>query len=151
MHKISCSLLVITLLVSSGCYSKTRQEGSSTMTTKKQNPSGLRYEIIKEGSADAKQAIKGSTVSVHYTGWLNDGKDTPGTMFDSSLSRGTPFQFKLGVGYVIKGWDEGVAGMKVGEKRRLYIPSALGYGSYGAGTIIPPHADLIFDVELLSC
>jgi len=151
MQKMSCSLVVVTLLMSSVCYSKPRQEGTSTMTTKQQAPSGLRYEILKEAPADARQAVKGATVTVHYTGWLNDGKDNAGTMFDSSLKRGTPFQFKLGVGYVIKGWDEGVAGMKVGEKRRLYIPSAMGYGSYGAGTIIPPHADLIFDVELLAC
>jgi FKBP-type peptidyl-prolyl cis-trans isomerase len=85
---------------------------------------------------------------VHYTGWL-DNNGQPGTKFDSSIDRGQPFTFIIGVGQVIKGWDEGVMTMKVGEKRRLFIPASLGYGSRGAGQIIPPHASLIFDVELL--
>jgi len=78
-----------------------------------------------------------------------DTNGQPGTKFDSSVDRGQPFSFNIGVGQVIQGWDEGVALMKVGEKRRLYIPAALGYGAYGAGRVIPPHAALIFDVELL--
>ena len=85
---------------------------------------------------------------VHYTGWLNVNGE-PAGKFDSSVDRGQPFTFVIGVGYVIKGWDEGVMSMKVGEKRRLFIPSQLGYGSRGAGAAIPPFADLIFDVELL--
>ena len=91
---------------------------------------------------------KGQQVTVHYTGWL-DADGQPGTKFDSSVDRGQPFSFVIGVGQVIKGWDEGVLEMKVGEKRRLFIPSDLGYGPYGAGSSIPPNAALIFDVELL--
>jgi FKBP-type peptidyl-prolyl cis-trans isomerase FkpA len=104
--------------------------------------SGLQYQILKEGSGSVAQS--GKKVSVHYTGWL-----TNGTKFDSSVDRGQPFQFQLGAGQVIKGWDEGVAGMKIGEKRKLTIPSNLGYGERGAGGAIPPNATLVFDVELL--
>ncbi len=107
---------------------------------------GLQYEVLKQGTGKIAQA--GQRVQVHYTGWLNqDGKK--GKKFDSSVDRGKPFVFGLGEGAVIRGWDEGVAGMKVGEKRTLFIPSALGYGPRGAGGAIPPNADLIFDVELL--
>lgn len=109
-------------------------------------PSGLKYVDEKVGTGT--EATKGKTVSVHYTGWLNkDGKK--GEKFDSSVDRGRPFDFPLGGGQVIKGWDEGVAGMKEGGKRTLFIPAALGYGDRGAGGVIPPGADLIFDVELL--
>ena len=109
--------------------------------------SGLRYEDHKVG--EGAEAVTGKVVEVHYTGWLNDS-DNKGKKFDSSLDRGQAFSFPLGAGRVIKGWDEGVAGMKVGGKRTLYIPSKLGYGSRGAGQVIPPNADLIFDVELLA-
>ena len=104
--------------------------------------SGLEYENTKEGDGDEAQA--GQKVSVHYTGTLTDG-----TKFDSSRDRGRPFEFTLGVGQVIKGWDEGVAGMKVGGQRKLTIPPELGYGSRGASGVIPPDATLLFDVELL--
>lgn len=114
----------------------------------KQTESGLQYDILVAGQQGARVAQKGDTVFVHYTGWLDD-QGKPGKKFDSSVDRGTPFSFKLGVGYVIKGWDEGVAGMQIGEKRRLVIPAELGYGARGAGAVIPPHAKLIFDVELL--
>jgi FKBP-type peptidyl-prolyl cis-trans isomerase len=104
--------------------------------------SGLEYQDLKEGTGV--EAKKGDTVVVHYTGWLKENKKK----FDSSLDRGKPFDFELGAGDVIKGWDEGVAGMKVGGKRRLIIPSELGYGKTGKGDI-PPNADLVFEVELL--
>ena len=104
--------------------------------------SGLQYEELAEGTGRA--AAAGDTVAVHYTGWLKDGKK-----FDSSVDRGQPFSFKLGAGRVIKGWDEGVAGMKVGGKRKLIIPAALGYGARGAPGAIPPNAELTFEVELL--
>jgi len=104
--------------------------------------SGVEYWDIKKGSG--KLAEKGKKVSVHYTGWLTNGKE-----FDSSRDVGDPIQFDLGTGQVIKGWDEGIAGMKVGGKRQLKIPPALGYGSRGFDSSIPPNSTLIFDVELM--
>ena len=97
------------------------------------------------------EATSGQLVTVHYTGWLYDEKapQQRGQKFDSSLDRDKPFTFKLGAGQVIRGWDEGVAGMKVGGKRTLLIPAWLGYGSSGAGGMIPPNASLVFEVELL--
>jgi len=108
--------------------------------------SGLAYEDVKVGSG--KEAKAGNTVMVDYTGWLDEGAKK-GKKFDSSHDRAQPFSFTLGGGQVIKGWDEGVAGMKVGGKRMLYIPPSLGYGARGAGGDIPPNADLIFEVDLL--
>jgi peptidylprolyl isomerase len=108
--------------------------------------SGLKYIDHKVGTGD--EAVKGTTVDVHYTGWLYvDGKR--GQKFDSSVDRGRPFSFKLGARQVISGWDEGVQGMKVGGKRELFIPPDLGYGVRGAGGVIPPGATLDFEVELL--
>jgi len=107
---------------------------------------GLKVEDTKVGTGA--EAVAGKKVFVHYTGWLYEGGNK-GKKFDSSLDRGKPFSFPLGAGMVIKGWDQGVAGMKVGGKRTLIIPSALGYGARGAGSDIPPNSDLIFDVELL--
>ncbi len=110
--------------------------------------SGLEYEVIHRATGEI-QPSKGKHVTVHYTGWLNDNGEK-GRKFDSSVDRGRPFTFIIGVGQVIAGWDEGVMGMKVGEKRRLYIPAALGYGAHGFPPVIPANANLIFDVELLS-
>ena len=105
--------------------------------------SGLKYEDLMAGDGDV--AAAGQSVSVHYTGWLTDG-----SKFDSSVDRNEPFSFMLGKGMVIRGWDEGVQGMKVGGKRKLTIPAQLGYGAAGAGGVIPPNATLVFDVELLA-
>jgi FKBP-type peptidyl-prolyl cis-trans isomerase FkpA len=105
-------------------------------------PSGLIIDDLVVGNGAA--AAAGQKVTVHYTGWLTDG-----TKFDSSKDRNDPFAFPLGAGRVIKGWDEGVAGMKIGGKRKLTIPPALGYGARGAGGVIPPNATLVFEVELL--
>jgi FKBP-type peptidyl-prolyl cis-trans isomerase len=104
--------------------------------------SGLKYVDLVVGTG--REAAVGDQATVHYTGWLTDGKK-----FDSSVDRREPFSFPLGSGRVIRGWDEGVVGMKVGGKRKLTIPPQLGYGSRGAGGVIPPNATLVFDVELL--
>jgi FKBP-type peptidyl-prolyl cis-trans isomerase FkpA len=111
--------------------------------TAKITDSGLKYEDLTEGNGETAQA--GQMVTVHYTGWLENGQK-----FDSSKDRNDPFRFKLGAGQVIRGWDEGVAGMKIGGTRKLTIPANLGYGARGAGGVIPPNATLIFDVELLA-
>lgn len=109
-------------------------------------PSGLQYEDTVTGSGAT--ATAGQRVTVHYTGWLwQDGQ--AGAKFDSSKDRGQPFVFNLGAGMVIRGWDEGVAGMQIGGTRRLLIPAALGYGARGAGGVIPPNATLLFEVDLL--
>ena len=105
-------------------------------------PSGLKYVDVKVGNGAS--PVKGKQVKVHYTGTLENGKK-----FDSSVDRNEPFSFVIGVGQVIQGWDEGVMSMKVGGKRKLIIPSKLGYGAAGAGGVIPPNATLLFDVELL--
>ncbi len=129
------AIVVLTLAVGVG---GSMAESNQEVTT----PSGLKYVDQAVGTGDV--AVVGKNVNVHYTGWLENGKK-----FDSSVDRGQPFSFPLGAGRVIKGWDEGVQGMKVGGKRKLTIPSDLGYGSRGAGGVIPPNATLIFDVELL--
>jgi peptidylprolyl isomerase len=103
---------------------------------------GLQYEDLKVGTGESPKA--GQTCVMHYTGWLTDG-----SKFDSSVDRGQPFEFSIGRGQVIKGWDEGVMSMKVGGKRKLTIPPDLGYGARGAGGVIPPNATLVFEVELL--
>jgi FKBP-type peptidyl-prolyl cis-trans isomerase len=111
--------------------------------------SGLQIDNITVGSGATARA--GQDVTVHYTGWLHDPKATDGRgrQFDSSKQRGDPFEFSLGAGMVIQGWDQGVAGMQVGGTRVLTIPPELGYGAYGAGGVIPPNATLVFEVELL--
>lgn len=148
---VVCSLTIATAFFLVHCKNTKKnntitQLGTNKMTRMK-TTSGLEYEIIQEGSGVNPSA--GNMVTVHYTGWL-DVNGQPGQQFDSSHNRREPFTFQIGVGQVIRGWDEGVMTMKVGEKRRLYIPSQLGYGTRGAGRVIPANANLIFDVELLN-
>jgi FKBP-type peptidyl-prolyl cis-trans isomerase len=131
---------LLAALMMFGMLTPTLLQGATMSQTT--TASGLQYEDIKIGEGDA--ATAGKTVAVHYTGWLTNGKK-----FDSSKDRGQPFEFPLGGGRVIKGWDEGVQGMKVGGVRKLTIPASLGYGSRGAGGAIPPDATLVFEVELL--
>jgi FKBP-type peptidyl-prolyl cis-trans isomerase len=119
-----------------------KQENPVIINNNEKNNMELQIKTTEEGSGEEVQS--GDTVSVHYTGKLEDG-----TKFDSSLDRGTPFEFTVGQGMVIEGWEKGVLGMKVGEKRNLVIPSEMGYGSQGAGGVIPPNATLIFDIELV--
>ena len=128
-----------------GATRATAQTSGRTMTT----ASGLKIIDTKVGTGASPQT--GQTCVMHYTGWLYDehAKDHHGKKFDSSVDRNEPFEFQIGRGMVIKGWDEGVASMKVGGKRTLIIPPALGYGARGAGGVIPPNATLVFDVELL--
>lgn len=145
---VSILSLFVFLSVALGCGGSNKSDTSSTSAPTKVSgqptttASGLQYWDIAVGSGST--AVAGGVVKVHYTGWL-----TTGEKFDSSRDRGEPFSFPLGAGEVIKGWDEGVAGMKVGGKRQLRIPPELGYGARGAGGAIPPNATLIFDVELL--
>jgi peptidylprolyl isomerase len=141
------------LLTSCGASDKTEKtkeiDNMKQDTPAKSVSAELKREILKAAAADAKSPARGQRVTVHYTGWLDDnGK--PGRKFDSSVDRGEPFTFTIGIGQVIKGWDDGVMSMKIGEKTRLTIPAHLGYGARGAGHVIPPNATLIFDVELIS-
>lgn len=145
------TLLIFLLILSIALLAQTKKPTSSdkkadgpTAVSGKPTTtsSGLEYWDIKKGTG--KLAEKGKKVSVHYTGWLTNGKE-----FDSSRDVGEPIQFDLGTGQVIKGWDEGIAGMKVGGKRQLKIPPALGYGARGFGSSIPPNSTLVFDVELM--
>lgn len=122
---------------------KAEKKSESKMT---KTPSGLQYEDVTVGTGESPKS--GQTCVMHYTGWLWEN-GAKGKKFDSSVDRGKPFEFVLGRGQVIKGWDEGVASMKVGGKRTLLIPPQLGYGPRGAAGVIPPNATLIFDVELL--
>jgi FKBP-type peptidyl-prolyl cis-trans isomerase len=143
MMKIRSIFMAITLVLAPAlegdimAASENGPDGNEITTS-----SGLMYIDQTVGTGDV--AVAGKSVTVHYTGWLTNGQK-----FDSSVDRGQPFTFPLGAGRVIKGWDEGVQGMKVGGKRKLTIPSQLGYGARGAGGAIPPHATLVFDVELL--
>jgi len=163
MKKLLFTLLAVTLLFSlsyAGDTTEVKQDttemkaakmDTTEMSAKKpekvKTVSGLEYIDQKVGDGDI--AVAGDLVDVHYTGWLQNADGSKGKKFDSSRDRNQPFTFPLGAGRVIKGWDEGVAGMAVGGQRELIIPAKLGYGERGAGGVIPPNATLIFDVELL--
>ncbi len=140
--RFACAVVALAIIAAATPFG--RSDAATNQVT--EMPNGLKYTDTKIG--DGATAAAGNKVSVHYTGWLfyNGAK---GAKFDSSVDRGQPFQFTLGAHQVIAGWDEGVAGMKVGGKRTLTIPPELGYGARGAGGVIPPNATLIFDVELL--
>lgn len=138
------TVITIFILTTQHCIRYTMTQNTH-QSTSYQTPSGLHIQITHKGDSSRPAAKAGDTVTVHYSGFLQNG-----TMFDSSHKRHKPFSFHLGAGKVIKGWDEGVAGMFIGEKRKLTIPSHLGYGARGAGYVIPPNATLIFDVELLA-
>jgi peptidylprolyl isomerase len=130
--------MAVSFNLSTNAFSKEEKMSGDIQTT----TSGLQYIVIEEGTGD--KPTKGQKVKVHYTGKLEDG-----TVFDSSVKRGVPIEFTLGVGQVIKGWDEGIADMKVGEKRQLIIPPDLGYGPNGYPPVIPANSTLIFDTELV--
>ncbi|MFZ3017002.1 MAG: FKBP-type peptidyl-prolyl cis-trans isomerase [Gallionella sp.] len=144
------TLLPLALLLTAGVFSTTACSEQSVPAAAPMQQSG---ELIKTDvkAGDGAEATAGRNVSVHYTGWLYDetAPGHKGAKFDSSRDRGTPFEFILGAGQVIQGWDQGVQGMKVGGSRTLTIPPAMGYGARGAGGVIPPNATLVFDVELL--
>jgi FKBP-type peptidyl-prolyl cis-trans isomerase FkpA len=140
-----CASLATVILASAADQTKAANPVTKTDVTK--TDSGLQYHDLAVGTGAVASA--GHQVTVLYTGWLQNPDGTAGTKFDSSADHGAPFVFLLGGGRVIRGWDEGVAGMKVGGKRKLFIPAALGYGARGAGGVIPPNAALIFEVELL--
>ena len=155
---IACSAILVTTCLLVSCRSINDAENNNkiapagaaqtgnTKMERTRTASGLEYIIEDHGTGASPRA--GNVVTVHYTGWL-DNNGQKGKQFDSSRDRNQPFSFRIGIGQVIQGWDEGVMTMKIGEKRRLFIPSNLGYGARGAGAVIPANANLIFDVELL--
>lgn len=144
---LMASALMIAMLAITGCKADSKTSTKETAMTQNITELVKNDTVVGEG----REAEAGFNVTVHYTGWLYDPSkaDGKGTKFDSSLDRHEPFVFFLGGGQVIQGWDEGFAGMKVGGKRTLIIPPNMGYGVHGAGSVIPPNATLIFDVELL--
>jgi FKBP-type peptidyl-prolyl cis-trans isomerase FkpA len=148
MNQILLIAMIVFSFVASGCSQEPEEEGQQPPMAES-GISALQKTDTNEGTGAA--ARKGMTVRVHYTGWLYDASaaDHKGQKFDSSLDRREPFEFPLGASEVITGWDEGVAGMKVGGTRLLTIPPAMGYGARGAGGVIPPNATLLFEIELL--
>lgn len=147
---VSCAIIAALLAAGSlsalpGRITKARQTGPTPAPTPQEvvTPSGLRYKDLQVGQGA--EAAKGRTVEIHYTGWLGDN-----TKFDSSLDPSHPFTFRIGIDDVIQGWHQGIAGMRVGGRRRLVVPPELGYGKQGMGRIVPPNATLVFEVELVN-
>ena len=142
------SVFFLTLMAASACTADTPSTAKDESTMSNNASELIKNDVVV---GQGREAEAGNNVTVHYTGWLYDANaaDHHGQKFDSSVDRGEPFVFFLGAGQVIQGWDEGVAGMKVGGKRTLIIPPEMGYGARGAGGVIPPNATLVFDVELL--
>lgn len=162
-RNVIASVVVMAVLCTAGCNWKAFFEKDSVqkvkavekgdaMSAKITSASGLSYTVTCSAEQNAAVVKKGSLAQVHYTGWLADENGNPimTKKFDSSVDRKQPFAFRVGVGMVIKGWDEGVLGMGIGEERRLVIPPHLGYGQHGAGNLIPANATLVFDVKLLN-
>ena len=143
---ITTSIQAVSKKTKGTSMTQTKQGDILDVATFTTAPSGLMYKILKSGNGTKPYA--GETVTVDYTGWLLDGGNKVGKKFDSSVDRGQNFEFPLGMGYVIKGWDFTVADMKIGEKRLVIIPASLGYGARGAGASIPPNAPLIFEIDL---
>ncbi len=145
------AVTVVTAIAQTPPDSALKSPPLSSTTTSKFGAKVSELQIVDQKTGTGAEAVTGKAVIVHYTGWLYDpaAADGHGAKFDSSLDRSVPFGFFLGAGKVIKGWDEGVVGMKVGGKRTLVIPPNKGYGERGAGGVIPPNATLLFDVELL--
>ena len=153
-HNILTTTLLLACFAATGCNAKSPSTTSAPTQEKAnmtQNTNITELKKIDTQVGTGREAEAGFNVTVHYTGWLFDAtaEDNKGKKFDSSVDRKQPFNFFLGGGQVIQGWDEGVQGMKIGGKRTLIIPSEMGYGARGAGGVIPPNANLIFDVELL--
>jgi FKBP-type peptidyl-prolyl cis-trans isomerase len=149
MNRYFVSMIILVAAVLTGACGSESSTSTSSESTGMSSITELQKTDVKEGTGA--EATPGKNVTVQYTGWLYDANkaDHKGTKFDSSRDRNEPFSFQLGAGMVIQGWDQGVAGMKVGGQRTLVIPPSLGYGARGAGGVIPPNATLVFDVELL--
>jgi len=151
-------LTLLPLIILSGCQKKTTTNIKDSIVPhekktelKKQSlPAGLKMEILQKGADNAPIPEIGNTVAIHYTGWIALDDNTPGRKIDSSIERNEPLEFTVGLGQVIKGFEEGIKRMKLGEKSRLFIDSELGYGKKGIGLFIPPDSNLIFDVELVT-
>ena len=150
-HQLTRATIIMVSLLSIPLIAACQQQGDTEMSENAANPVITELLITDVVDGDGPTAEAGQTVVVHYTGWLYDPgqPDNKGTKFDSSVDRGEPFSFPLGAGRVIKGWDEGFAGMQIGGKRILVIPPDMGYGARGAGGAIPPNATLMFEVDLL--